>query len=90
MATVTQAAEELGITPRAVLMRIANGEMKARRMGPRATLIPRAELDRWKVIGKRKGGRPRKDPTIQDVARENAEHLEHLEQERRRIRGETD
>ncbi len=60
MATVAQAAQELGITPRAVLLRIANGEMKAKRLGPRATLIPRSEIDRWKPVGKRKGGRPPK------------------------------
>lgn len=60
MATVTQAAEELGITPRAVLLRIKNGEMRAERVGPRATLIPRDEIERWKAVGKRKGGRPPK------------------------------
>ena len=90
MVTIAEAARELGVTPRTVQHRISTGEMAADKITPRFYMIPRAELDRWKAIGKRKGGRPRKEPTIQDVAREDAEHLELLEESRRRIRGETD
>ena len=60
MATVTEAAAELGISPRAVLHRIKQGEMKARKITPRMYLVPRAEIERMKPVGKRKGGRPPK------------------------------
>ncbi|MGD9890695.1 MAG: excisionase family DNA-binding protein [Dehalococcoidia bacterium] len=57
--TIREAAAELGVTPRALQLRIKNGEMRAERIGS-FLLIPRAEVERWKEIGKRKGGRPRK------------------------------
>ncbi len=58
--SVTEAAKELGLTRRGVLLRIEKGEMEAERVGPKFYLIPRAEVERWKGIGKSKGGRPRK------------------------------
>ena len=58
MATVAEAAEALGITKRAVLLRIERGEMTAEKISPHFYLIPRSEVERWKPIGKRKGGRP--------------------------------
>lgn len=57
--TVTQAARELGMSRVGVSLRIRHGEMTAYRIGPSTTLIPREEVERWKVIGKRGGGRPR-------------------------------
>lgn len=57
--TVTEAAAVLGVTPRAVQRRIKRGEMIAERMGP-ILVISATEVDRWKPVGKRKGGRPRK------------------------------
>ena len=60
MATVAEAAEALGITKRAVLLRIERGEMTAEKISPHFYLIPRSEVERWKPVGKRKGGRPPK------------------------------
>ena len=88
MATVTQAAEELGISRRAVLLRIKNGDMQAERVGPKAILIPRSEIARWKAIGKRKGGRPRKETTATEYRQAEAAHDDALEEARRRIHGE--
>ena len=61
MVTVAKAAEELGVSPRTVLHRIANGEMRAVQVTRRMYLVPRSEITRWKPVGKRKGGRPRKE-----------------------------
>jgi hypothetical protein len=36
--------------------------MAAEKISPHFYLIPRSEVERWKPIGKRKGGRPRKQP----------------------------
>jgi excisionase family DNA binding protein len=60
MVTVAVAAAELGISPRTVLHRISTKEMRAVQVTPRMYLVPRSEIARWKPIGKRKGGRPRK------------------------------
>ena len=60
MMSVTEAAQELGLTRRGVLLRIQKGQMAAERVGPKFYLVPRAEIERWKAIGKRKGGRPPK------------------------------
>jgi excisionase family DNA binding protein len=61
MLTVAEAAQELGVSARAVQNRIRAGEMDAEKVTPRLYLIPRSEVDRWKPVGKRKGGRPRKE-----------------------------
>ena len=60
MVTVTEAARELGVSARAVQNRILAGEMRAEKVTPRLYLIARSEVDRWKLVGKRKGGRPPK------------------------------
>ncbi len=57
--TITEAAAELGLTTRALQLRVRNGEMRAERIGP-ILVIPKSEVERWKPIGKRKGGRPPK------------------------------
>ncbi len=57
--TITEAAAELGLTPRAVQLRIQKGEMRAEKIGP-ILVIPKSEVERWRPVGKRKGGRPPK------------------------------
>jgi excisionase family DNA binding protein len=59
MLTVAEAAAELGVSVRAVQNRIRAGEMDAEKVTPRLYLISRSEVERWKPVGKRKGGRPR-------------------------------
>ena len=66
--TVTEAAKELGVAGRTVLNRIESGQMRAQRITSRLYLIPRDEVERWKPIGKRKGGRPRKQRPIEGHA----------------------
>ena len=90
MLTVAEAAQELGVSVRAVQNRIRAGEMEAEKVTPRLYLIPRSEVERWKPIGKRKGGRPRKEPTVGEYERAEAEHDDALDLARRRIRGEAD
>ena len=63
MLTVAETAAELGVSVRAVQNRIRTGEMEAEKVTPRLYLIPRSEVERWKPVGKRKGGRPRKTRT---------------------------
>jgi excisionase family DNA binding protein len=54
--TVSQAAGELGLTARAVRNRIERGELAAVRMSARLLLIPAAEVERQKAIGRLKPG----------------------------------
>lgn len=54
--TVGQAAAELGMSPRGVRERIERGEMQAELVTPRLLLIPRAEVERWKALGRPKRG----------------------------------
>ena len=60
MVTVTEAARELNLSGRAVLHRIQRGELRAERISARLYLIPRAEVDRHKVIGRLRPGRKRR------------------------------
>jgi excisionase family DNA binding protein len=57
--TVHEAAAALGVDPRTIQRRITHGEMAAQRIG-HFYVIRASEIERWKPIGKRKGGRPRK------------------------------
>lgn len=50
--TVTEAAQELGITDRAVRARIKRGDIRAERVGPRLWLIPKDEIEAWRDLGK--------------------------------------
>lgn len=86
--TVTEAAEELGISVSAVQVRLRRGQMQGIRPSPRIWLVARTEIERWRDRGRLKPGRPRKELPAADLLRENTEHLEQLEEERRRIRGE--
>ena len=54
--TIAEAAQTLGLTPRAVLNRIERGEMQGERVNPRLWLIPRGEVERWKGRGKLRPG----------------------------------
>jgi excisionase family DNA binding protein len=88
MFTVAETAQALGLSVRAIQDRIRKGEMAAEKITPRLYLVHRNEIERWKPVGKRKGGRPRKQPTVAEHQRDAREHQATLEQGRRRIRGE--
>ena len=88
--TVAEAARALGLSERAVHKRITTGPMQAERFGALVWQIPVEEVERAKAAGRLKPGPKRRDETAtEERARENREHLEALEEERRRIRGET-
>ena len=55
--TVQEAAVELGITVRGVQERLRRGAMQGERVTPRLWLIPRGEVERWKVLGRQRPGR---------------------------------
>jgi excisionase family DNA binding protein len=55
--TVQEAATELGITVRGVQERLKRGAMQGERVTPRLWLIPRDEVERWKVLGRQQPGR---------------------------------
>lgn len=60
--TVGQAAEALGVSPRAIRHRIAVGEMQAEQINPRLWMIPRAEVERWTALGRmRPGPKPKRE-----------------------------
>ncbi len=87
--TPAQAAEELGISVRGVQDRLKRGLLHGTNYGGRIWLIDRAEVERAKALGKlKRGPKPREEPAAADLLRENTEHLDQLEEERRRIRGE--
>jgi excisionase family DNA binding protein len=92
MFTVAEVAQLLGLSVRGVQDRIKKGEMQAEKITPRLYLVHRNEIERWKPVGKRKGGRPPKpkEPTAADHRREEAEHQAALEEGRRRIRRQTE
>jgi len=88
MVTVAEAAQELGISVRAIQHRIERGQMKGERISARLWLIPRDEVERWKQLGRQRPGRKPKEPTTEQVRRDIAEHQDALDEVRRRIRGE--
>ena len=55
--TVTEAADELGLTVRGVQERLRRGLMRGERVSPRLWMVPRAEVERWKALGRQKPGR---------------------------------
>jgi excisionase family DNA binding protein len=58
---LAEAAHELGVTRRALLARIARGEMVAERVHEKLWLVSRDEVERQRRIGRRKPGpKPRK------------------------------
>lgn len=56
MVTVAEAARELGLSVEAVHKRLRAGVMRGERISPRLWLVPRAEVERWRVLGRRKPG----------------------------------
>ena len=62
---VAEVARELGLTHRAVLARIARGEIKAERVHPQLYLVPREEVERAKAAGPLKRG-PKPKPKVSE------------------------
>ena len=61
--TIAEVASALGMDESTVRRRIRRGDMQAVRAGARVWLIPREEVDRWRVIGRLKPGpKPRRRP----------------------------
>ena len=54
--SVDEAAAALGLTVRAIRLRIQRGDMRAERIGVRVWAIPREEVERWRAIGRLKPG----------------------------------
>jgi excisionase family DNA binding protein len=52
-----EAAEALGVSLKTIQARILSGAMRAERIGARVWLVPVAEVERWRAIGKLKPGR---------------------------------
>lgn len=60
--TVAEAASELGLTVRGVQDRLLRGLMRGERVSPRLWMISRAEVERWKTLGRQRPGRkPKKE-----------------------------
>ena len=55
--TVSEAAQALGVSERAIHKRIAAGLMRAERFGALVWQIPTEEVDRWREIGRLRPGR---------------------------------
>ena len=55
--TVTETAAELGLTVRGVQERLRRGLMRGERVSPRLWMVPRAEVERWKALGRQRPGR---------------------------------
>ena len=62
---VSTAAHELGLTRRALLARIARGEMEAERVHTNLWLVSREEVERQRRIGRRKPG-PKPRPPVEE------------------------
>ena len=54
--TVGQAAAALGVDSRTIRHRLTRGDMAGERVTNRLWMIPVAEVERWKAIGKMKPG----------------------------------
>jgi excisionase family DNA binding protein len=58
--TVAEAAEELGLTDSAIRHAIRRGLFQPVRLGKRANLIPRAQVDKYRAEHQGRFGRPPK------------------------------
>jgi excisionase family DNA binding protein len=58
--TVTEAAEELGLTASAIRRAIMRGLIEPVRLGRRTNLIPRAQVDKYRAEHRGRMGRPAK------------------------------
>jgi excisionase family DNA binding protein len=54
--SVAGAAKALGVAGRTIRARIAAGQMHAEQVNPRLWMIPLAEVERWRAIGRLKRG----------------------------------
>ena len=55
--TVAEAARVLGLTRQAVVVRLRRGQMRGVQVHPRLWMIPKSEVERWRVLGKQRPGR---------------------------------
>jgi len=58
MLTVSEAADLVGVWPQHIRRKLASGELAGIKVGPRAWLIPRDEVERFAKMESRRG-RPR-------------------------------
>ena len=56
MVTVSEAAEQLGLSIWGVAKRLQRGDMRGVKVNPRLWLIPVEEVERWKQRGRLKPG----------------------------------
>ena len=61
MMTTADAAKELGISQVAVRYRLEKGLMQGKSVAGKLWLIPRAEVERWKALGRQKPGPKRRE-----------------------------
>ena len=54
--TLQEVATELGLPVRTVQNRVRTGHMRGERIHPRLWMVPRAELERWRSVGRLKPG----------------------------------
>jgi predicted site-specific integrase-resolvase len=59
--SVREAAAILGVAVTTIHARIYRGQMAVRRSENRLLLISEEEIERWRKLGRRPDGRPRKD-----------------------------
>jgi excisionase family DNA binding protein len=57
--TLTEAAALLGVTAATLRQQVANGRLRARRVGPLWTVTPK-EVERYRLTSRARPGRPRK------------------------------
>ena len=67
--TVSEAAATLGLSRQGIQRRIARGDLRAERLGPKFWVIPRDEVERWRRLGRQKPG--------WKAGRKRATHKEH-------------
>jgi excisionase family DNA binding protein len=63
--TIPDAARELGLTPAAIRARLRTGAMRGERVRPKLWLIPRDEVERWRVLGRQKRGPKPRTPHLE-------------------------
>jgi len=59
--SVAEAAATLGMSASGVRTRLERGQMAGTKVGARAWIIPRAEVERWRTLGRQKTGPKRRD-----------------------------
>ena len=59
MLTVTEVADQLGLSVRGVAHRLERGIMRGVKVNPRLWLVPSDEVERWRDSGRLRPGRKR-------------------------------